>query len=141
MLLVAFAAPNLLGARNQVQVNSAVPMVIADLKQQQLRSMLGETQGRSTTDTYGIHFETTTYTLFHGSSYAVSEPTNSIVQLGGALTFSSVNIPGNVIIFGRGSGEVIGYSNTQNMFGITNPGNNQTRTVTFNTYGVVTQIQ
>src|SRR5258708_9123759 len=83
IILIAIATPNLLGARNQVQVNTGVQTVIADIKNQQLRSMLGETQGRTTTDTYGIHFETTTYTLFHGASYSLADTTNSLVPLGG----------------------------------------------------------
>ncbi|KKU23344.1 MAG: hypothetical protein UX35_C0006G0020 [Microgenomates group bacterium GW2011_GWA1_46_15] len=48
--LLAIAVPNLLGIRERVEMRSVVNTVLADIRGQQLKAMLGDTEGRETTD-------------------------------------------------------------------------------------------
>ncbi|HZZ98692.1 MAG TPA: type II secretion system protein [Candidatus Saccharimonadia bacterium] len=139
--LIAITVPNLLGTRNRVAVRSNVGIVVADIRHQQLKAMLGETEGRSTADSYGVHFETSTYTLFHGSSYSAIEPTNAVVPLNEGLQFSNVSLPSSSIIFNKGSGTVAGFSSNSHSVTLTNPGNNESVSISFNSYGLVTGVQ
>lgn len=105
---------------------------LVDLKQQQLRSMVGATAGGATAQTFGVHFEANSYTLFSGV-YALGNP-NNIVVLTGTVAVTN-NLPTSQIVFSRLSGEVAGFSAAQNTITFTNSG--LPRTVTINKYGVV----
>lgn len=72
----------------------------ADLKTQAaiLETHLREAQSNATSGkeggAFGIHFEETTYTLFTGTSYGVSDPGNFVVTLPDILTIGSVILQG-----------------------------------------------
>ncbi len=141
LTIIAVTVPNLLGARSQVEINSALQAILSDIKQQQLKAMLGDTEGRGVTDSYGVHFETESYTLFYGPTYQINKLGNSVVDLPGSLQFSGTNLPSAVIVFSPGSGEVAGLVAGADYFTLFNPANNQTRQATFNRLGVVTGVQ
>lgn len=138
VLITAISVPSLLGSREQAEVNSSAAVVVSDIKQQQLKAMLGDTEGRSDPDFYGVHFEQETYTLFHGSSYSMNDPTNAVIALPDNLQFSSVSFPQSTIVFAKGSGEIVGFTAGADSVLLYNPNNNQSRQITFNQYGVVT---
>ncbi len=140
-VMMALAIPNLLGSRSQAEINSAVPVLISDIKNQQLKAMLGATEGRATTDYYGVHFETNTYTLFHGLSYNPVDTSNAIVSLSGTLKFGSIAFSNAQIIFQKGNGEVVGFNSVANTVVLIDPSNNESRTITLNSYGTITGVQ
>ena len=139
--LLAIAVPNLLGIRERVEIRSIVNTVLADIRGQQLKAMLGDTEGRETTDLYGVHFETSSYTLFHGASYSPLESTNVVIPLSGNLRFDPVSFPNSAIIFNKGSGTVLGFDSQAHSIVLINPNTSETISVTFNTFGVVTGVQ
>ena len=139
--LLALAVPNLLGAHNQVQVRNSIGTILADVRSQQLKAMLGETEGRATSDYYGIHFENTSYTLFHGLSYSAIDSTNGVIPLPGDLRFSTVALPNASIIFNKGSGAIVGFDTNNHSVSLTNPNNNETVSITFNSLGIITGVQ
>ena len=102
--------------------------------------MTSDTEGRNTSDNYGIYFGTNTYTLFHGT-YSSNDKTNSIIPLGDNIQFSSVTLPGSQIIFLKNSGEVSNFSSNSNTITIKDITNNIGKTITINKYGIVTQVQ
>jgi prepilin-type N-terminal cleavage/methylation domain-containing protein len=99
-LLLGFTTINLMRSQQTASLTSAIEMLVADLRQQQLKSMVGDTEGRAASDSYGIHFDANRYVLFHGT-YVDSESTNFVINLASNMQFNS---PGFDIIFSKLSG-------------------------------------
>lgn len=121
-----------LPSRATLQTDSVA--LINDLKSQQMLAMTGDTQGGGAESDYGVHFESTTYTLFKGDTYMLGAPGNFIVDLGNAnLSFTGVSFPENVIIFTKGSGEM-----TPCQFSITDALSGTVKSIKLNKYGATT---
>lgn len=135
--LIGLTTINLLGAKQQASLSTSVDTLITDIKEQQVKAMVGDTEGRGNTDKYGIHFETNTYTLFHGT-YTPGDSSNSVISLGDSIQFSTVSFPSSQLIFSKGSGEVSGSGS--NTIVVQDISNGSTKTITINRYGVVTGI-
>jgi prepilin-type N-terminal cleavage/methylation domain-containing protein len=136
--LAAFMTTNLMGFQRHTHIATTISTVLADWYAQRSRSMIGDTQGRSSADAYGIYFQTGRYTLFHGASYNPSSPDNVVIPLESPVQVSSTTLPGSTVIFTKGSGEVTGYSGSQNTISFTNSSSNEVVTLTFNQYGTIT---
>jgi type II secretory pathway pseudopilin PulG len=142
IVLTGLTTINVLHARHQSILTASVDTFIADLKQQQLKAMVGDTEGRNDSDNYGIHFGTNTYTLFHGT-YSSNDQTNSTIQLGDNIQLSSITFPGSQIIFLKNSGEISGFDQNPNKNTITlvDISNNLQKKITINRYGIITKIE
>lgn len=140
VILAGLTFTNLTPTQRQSGLNSSLNILVADLKQQQIKAMAGDTEGRSTPDNYGIYFGTSTYTLFHGSSYSSSDTANQVVKLDNDVVVSNITFPSNVIIFTQVSGEILNFVNGSNTVTIKNVTGNLTKTITINRYGVITSI-
>jgi prepilin-type N-terminal cleavage/methylation domain-containing protein len=142
--LFAIGAINLLGAERKVSLTAAVDSLITDLRQQQLKAMVGDTEGRPIPDSYGIHFESQSYTLFHGASYSPGAEGNFVISLEPTLNFPSVTFPDSIVIFTRASGDIAGSPPGSGPVGsitIQNTTDSQTQTIYLNRYGVITAVQ
>ncbi len=137
--LIGLTTISLLNANRQTSLSTSIDSFVTDLKQQQLKAMVGDTEGRTQADSYGVYFGTDSYTLFHGA-YSSSDPTNFTVALGGNIQFSAVLFPSSQIIFLKGSGEVSNYASSSSTLVIRDIVNNRQKTITVNRYGVVTDI-
>jgi Tfp pilus assembly protein FimT len=140
IMLIGIATVSLTSIQNKTYLGTTVDSLISDLKQQQLKAMTGNTEGRATSDSYGIHFNSNSYVLFHGTTYSSSDLTNFTVPLNGGLTFSSITLPGSNLIFSQISGEVSGYSSGADTFTLKNGTINQQKTIRINRYGTIIQI-
>jgi prepilin-type N-terminal cleavage/methylation domain-containing protein len=122
-----------LPSRATLQTDSVA--LINDLRSQQMLAMTGDTGvGGTQSDYYGIHFETTTYTLFKGDTYTPGASGNFTIDLGNAnLSFTGVSFSGNVIIFTKGSGEM-----ASGQFSITDALSGTVKTTKLNKYGATT---
>lgn len=127
-ILISIVTINLLGSRKQVAQGANLDVLIADLKEQQARAMSGE--GTPSSD-YGIFLEANKYTLFSGSSYVSNLSSNFIVNLDSAVSITNITLPGSVIVFRKGSGEILNFSAGQNTFMV------NSKIVTINKYGGV----
>jgi len=136
--LIALVTTNLLGAKRKSSLNASLSTFIADMKEQQIKALEGDTEGRVTTDNYGIHFETSSYTLFHGTTYSSGDGTNYVVNLPDTLQFANVTFSGNQILFLKGSGDVSNFISGSNTITFKDSTNNGQETVTINRYGAVT---
>ncbi len=139
-ILVGIATVNLSSLQNNTSLNLTLETLISDIKQQQLKAMVSDTEGRSTAGNYGIYFDTNRYILFSGSVYSASNTTNFIVSLDSNIVFSNVTLPNSTLIFQQISGEVLNYGSTTDTFAITNTTTNDLKTVRFNGLGTVTEI-
>jgi hypothetical protein len=141
VLLLGLTTFNVFSSQNKQTLNSIVDQVVSDIKQQQLKAMVGDSEGRTAADVYGIHFDANQYVLFHGTTYTSGNTTNFAIPLESNVSFSNVLFSNSNLIFTQGNGKVSGFVQGSNSFKIVNSSNNGQKTITINQYGVITQIQ
>lgn len=131
LILAGLITLNLTSTKQTVSLSTTVDALIADMREQQLKAMVGDTEGSGSgsASNYGIHFGTNTYTLFRGT-YGTG---NFSVNLGDQI---QVATPGAEVVFSKGTGE-IGSPFQVSLKDMTNPNK---KTITLNRYGVVTAI-
>ena len=137
--LISLIIVNLLNFRSSASVNTSLYTFITDLKNQQIKAMTGDTEGRGIPDTYSIYIEPTRYTLFHGVNYSFSDPTNFVVSAPSDYQLTT-SFGSNKIIFASGSGEINSFVSGQNSIIFTNISTGQQKTIQINKYGVVVSI-
>lgn len=140
MILLSLSSINLLTIYGKTSLGTKTSTLISDLKHQQLKSMVGDTEGEVSAESYGIYFEQNRYTLFKGSSYSPTDPLNFIINLESDLQFSSIAFPQSQVVFSRGSGEIAGYTSDSDTVTLTNIRTADSKTLEFNRYGVVVTI-
>jgi len=137
MILLSLSTVNLLTIYGKTSLSTKTSILISDIKQQQLKSMLGDTEGETLADSYGIYFEQNRYILFKGTSYSASDPLNFALNLESDLQFSNITFPQSQIVFSQGSGEVAGYTSDLDTVTLTNIRTSDSQTVELNRYGVI----
>jgi len=129
-----------LPSRATLQTDSVA--LINDLKSQQMLAMTGDTSvGETEVSNYGVHFETTTYTLFKGNAYTSGAAGNFTIELGNANLSFTDNLPvsaNHTIVFTKGSGEIVGYDPTKASVTITDSLTGTPRLIKLNKYGATT---
>ena len=131
--LLGISTINLSGAQLRSSLNSAVEVFVTDLKSQQLRSMVGEDDGGGSAQSYGVHFESDSYTLFEGVAYSPVDPNNFQVNLPGNTEFFPIN---SDLIFAIGSGEIA----SDTIVTIRRNSGGGQKEININRYGVVEEI-
>lgn len=135
VILASFATINLLRPQRSADLNSTVTSIIADIKQQQARSMLGEDAGGSSAVVHGVYFESNRYILFAGPVYSAADASNFVVNLSSGLTLATA-FPGSQVTFNLQSGEITGFIGGSNTVTLTATGG-QVKNLALNKYGVV----
>ena len=138
-VLTVLTTVNLLRPQHQASTLAAVATLIADLRQQQLKAMLGDTEGSGTPASYGVFLNTNNYTLFRGSTYAAGNPSNFSVSLESPIQTTTA-FPNSQIVFQAGSGEVAGFTPGSNTISVTNIYSSTISTLTINRYGTVASV-
>ena len=104
-------------------------------------AMTGDTSGEGTeNDYYGVYFEPTGYTLFKGDVYPAPSGDFPVI-LDNANLIITNTFPGSMVVFTRGSGEIVDYSNPQldkYSVTITDSLTGATRVIKLNKYGATT---
>ena len=136
-ILFGLTTPNLLHFQQRAVVNTTSDILVNDLKSQQNKAMVGDTEGRGTSDNYGIYFESDKYTLFHGTVYDSMDTDNFVINLDPSISFTNITVPNSSIIFSKGSGEVEGYMSGSDTIDITDTTNGDNVTIRINTYGAI----
>ncbi len=140
LTLFGIISVDLFRSQTSTSLTSSIQTFISDIKSQQIKAMVGATDGRSSSDNYGIYFTPTKYTLFHGLVYNPTDPANFNVQLDDNITFSSIGFNNNTLVFLEQSGEVSTYSAIANTVTIKNTAGTEQKTITVNRYGAITGI-
>lgn len=128
--LVGLATISLANTERNTSISSEINKIIPDIKQQQIKAMAGDSEGSGAVNDYGIHFGSTSYTLYRGT-YVAGNSSNFVVQMSPNITIS-----GSDMTFIRGSGELSGATT----FVLTDTTNGSTKTVSVNKYGAITGI-
>lgn len=139
-LLFGFITINLLGTHQHLSLISIADTFESDIRAQQLKAMIGSTDNSASSSSYGIAIGQQSYTFFKGSVYSPSDPSNTTVQLDSSIKLTTT-FPSAVTVFIQGSGEIYGFVTGNNTITLTDATTNQTRTLTLNKYGVITNIQ
>lgn len=132
--LLGFITISLVRSQQTASLISTEEILVADLKQQQLKSMIGDTEGRSASDSYGIHFDSNRYVLFYGPTYSSTDASNSTINLESSMQFNS---PGLEVIFSRLNGEII----SATIIELQDNTNFKLKRIYLNTLGVITQVE
>ena len=135
---LGFITISLLNSQRATNMSVSVETLLSDFRSQQIKAMVGDTEGQSSSNSYGIYFNGSSYVLFRGSSYNASEPSNFTVTLDPQFQFSP---SGRTVVFTRVTGTVSGYSSSQNTVTLSDTSNGASQTMTFNQYGIPTNVQ
>jgi prepilin-type N-terminal cleavage/methylation domain-containing protein len=134
-LLLGLVTLNLFQFQHSSQLSATVSSFLADFKEQQIKSMVGDTGGTGGLSNYGVSLGTTSYTEFQNSLGTA----NFVVSLPSGIQFSTT-FPSSQILFLKGSGEVSGFTSGQNTITLKDTVNNTQKIITVNRYGVVTGV-
>lgn len=124
---------NLVNSQQRASLSSLVQNLISDIRQQQIKAMVGDTEGGTSANSYGVHIDSNKYVLFRGTSYVVTEPSNFAVNMPNNMIFMT---PGLDIIFSKVSGEISAPASFQ----LQDTTNGNTKTIQINRYGVITSV-
>lgn len=119
--------------------STAATVLISDIRNQQIKAMVGDTEGRDAPDNYGVKFANDQYILFHGNSYDPLSSDNYSIPMPDAHSVSS-SFQNETIIFASESGELIDFVDGQNSITVTNNPSSTTETIKLNKYGIVTNF-
>src|SRR5882762_7656724 len=103
-ILVTVVTLNLNTAQQNTSIVSSVDPLLADLSQQQIKAMVGDTEGRLALSDYGVSIASSSYTLFFGT-YSATESSNFSVNVPSNQQLTTT-FPSSQIIFIKGSGEI-----------------------------------
>ena len=125
---------------NVITTNScAATVLISDLKTQQIKAMVGDTEGRGVPDNYGIKILSNQYVLFHGDSYNPSDPSNFSIPMPDVHTITSTFL-NDIVLFASNSGELANFTDGQNSITITSEQSGKTQTLLLNKYGTIINL-
>ena len=139
--LFGLATINLVKTQHNASVSAASDGLLSDIRGQQTKAMSGTNDGTGSGNSYGIYFPPSspgTYILFRGTVYSASDTTNFSVAPT-AITFSN-NLPNNSLVFSQRSGEFYGYTTGPYTITVANAYGTESKTITINKYGVVSNI-
>ena len=139
-ILSTFASFNIIRSRNVISLDSTVSSLINDIKSQQLQAMSGFTQAGVQNPYYGIYFEINRYILFHTASFQPGDTVNFTIDLDEDNQFNPINLSNNQIVFASGSGTIDNFDPVQNHVTLKNTNSNEQKTIYFNKFGVVYDI-
>lgn len=139
-ILLALTSMNLLSAYTSTSLGTSIDTLITDIKQQQLKSMLGDTQGLSSHDAYGIYFEPDRYILFQGANHQANPLSDYTVNLGPNLQFSNIMVLNSEIVFASVSGEIANYDPVYHYLTLKDINSGETKTIQLNNLGVIINV-
>jgi len=138
-ILMTLSTVSLLGVQEQSFVHKSFELLLSDMKQQQAYAMSGRQNNAGVQSASGVYFGTDSYTLFDGDTYLADAPENFTTTLENGLEFGS--IAGKSIVFAKGSGEIVNYSESLETIDITRSDKTNPAIIQINELGVITNIQ
>ena len=131
--LMGFIVISLANSQQRASITSTTEILLSDLKQQQMKSMIGDTEGRPYAGPFGAHFELGRYVLFHGPSYDSLDSSNFTVDITSDMRFNTTG----EIIFSRVSGEI----SLPAIIELQDNTNSSIRRIHLNAYGAITEVE
>ena len=137
-ILFTTATINLVNAQHTTTVAAAVDELVADLKVQQTKAMVGTKDTRGNENSYGIHFSSDKYSLFQGTT----DPQSGDFDVTPTGISFTTNLPSGSLVFTQRSGEFRNYvSGTTYTITVKNTNSTDQKVLTINKYGIITSVQ
>lgn len=135
VVLLMIGSVNFLPIKQTASLSTTAQALVTDIKEQQLKAMNGESD-------QGVYFDIDQkkYTVFKGASYDPSNTTNFDIQLGDQIVVSDVDFTGRQMIFSAASGEINNFL-TGNKIVLLNTVSNEQRSIFFNKYGTIINLE
>lgn len=140
IVFLGFTWAGVLNLNRGTTINSTLTSVVSDIKLQQLRAMTGDSNGSQNTTDFGIYFGTNYYVLFEGATYNSSAATNFRVNLDSDLQYSSITLPNSHVVFAKGSGDIVGFTQGSNAVTLQELQSGKQKIIQFNRYGVIKNV-
>lgn len=137
-VLTSLVSLNLTFPQTKSLTETSSTTLMADIKHQQMKAMVGATEGGSK-DSFGIYFSPTSYILFKGTSFNSAEPNNYTVNLEKNVALSNISFPSGQLVFSVLSGEVANFDKSANSLVIANANGENQVTLSVNRYGAITK--
>jgi type II secretory pathway pseudopilin PulG len=136
-ILFALTTINITRLPSSTAQTSSIDRLTSDIRGQQTKAMTGHDQATPPVGgiSYGIHFESTSYTIFTGISYSPSDTSNFVVELDPNVTITNVGFSNSQVVFTPGSGDVTGYMSGNDSISVTNSVTGEVKTLKINKYG------
>lgn len=99
--------------QQKANLDTYLNTLASDIKSQQLKAMLGDKEGSTSAQKFGLYISDTKYILFAGEDFSEGNPNNLTVQLKGAIKLGTA-FESNKLMFNRLNGELINYDSTKN---------------------------
>lgn len=119
MILLGIGTINTGKATQSASLESTRDELVAEVAGQQQQAMTGYDGSATAARAYGVRFEPDRYIEFPGSTYVANDPGNRIVVLAPTLSFSSIDLPNQALVFASQSGELVGYDAAHNSVRLT----------------------
>ena len=132
--LISLATISLVNVRKESSLSTTIDVLIGDMRQQQLKAMIGDTEHTGTQDAYGVYLSEFTYILFKGSSYDPGSSSNFSIPYGGSIEAEN---PGATVIYARRSGDLTGGATSITLI---DTASGKEQSISINAYGVVTAV-
>ncbi len=126
-------------SQNQSLAAHLLYTLVTDIKSQQTKAMSGSTDIDRNRQPFGLHIGTYAYTLFIGSKFKESDPTNQKIDINSEFILET-RFPEKDIVFQPLSGELDKYNANLNTITIHEVRSNTDTVISLNQYGVITQI-
>jgi len=142
-IILSLTTVNLFGPISKTNLNSVSTDILSVLREAQNKSMATDTDGGPTSTSYGVHFESSSYILFKGTTYVSSDPTNLVVNIPSSFTATPTlpcpSPPGdcNNIVFQKISGGLLNFDELNNTVCVSDNSTNKQKLLTVNFAGVV----
>lgn len=140
-VLFSLTTISLTGLIPKANVSSSIDTLIADLKHQQQKAMLGESGTSNATASaqpFGVHIDSNQYVLYGGISYSAASSSNSAIPVASTIQLSTTFGSGN-ILFNRGAGDISAYASGSGIT-VTDTTTNIQKVIQLNKFGVVTGV-
>jgi hypothetical protein len=138
-LLFLLMSMNFLDARTGTSLTTTGDSLLSDLKIQQTKAMIGDTEGRGIPDAYGIYFKPASYVLFHGTTYLPAATDNFEVNAAEGVTLSTT-FPGGSVVFATISGELVNFSSGFDSITIKDANTTRQKVIQLNKLGTATSF-
>lgn len=139
-IIFSFTMVNIAPLRDRASLNTVTDVLLSDIRQQQLKAMIGDTEGNTARSPYGIYITSDAYTVFPGASYSADNTKNFTIQVDESAALLTT-ITNNTLLFASGSGEFINYEEDADSITVRIKQTGEQKVIRFNQYGVITQVQ
>lgn len=134
-VLSALTMITLIQPQTTVSLDSAVEVLVADLRSQQTKSMVGDSGTGGAQVPHGVYVQAGSYTLFKGAAYSGADTDNFVITMDSSISLGTT-LPSSQAVFAEASGELTAASTIT----VTNTISGQSKVISLNRLGVVVSV-